>query len=292
MAPEMMIARGRRVQYEMGANPLNGVLATQPRVLDPTTMHGNKTTDDTNRGQLLRSIAQTVANGDVYVPTNDELYTLGMKTPHGNSDARIIVRGSHDADPISWTVYEIEAPEDVQKPHVYLRYRAWSALDGPGRAITGIGDLEIDGVGVNKSVLRDNLEDLRKTPRADENTSDEADSPDKFRRKLDEVVADVNEEYRWSAEEIAGHHGGPTGMPGICDDHRIWLSVEDPWAGWSHTIRRIANLIPRDDAHLEIDIQHAIREAAEAAMVSPSHVEAWGHHEYQLEYRLDPSILL
>lgn len=92
-------------------------------------MYGNKTTDDTNREQLLRSIARTVADGDVYVPTNDELYTLGMKTPHGNPDARIIVRGSHNADPISWAVYEVEAPDEVQNAHVYIRYRTWSALD-------------------------------------------------------------------------------------------------------------------------------------------------------------------
>ncbi|WP_459192055.1 hypothetical protein [Halosimplex sp. J119] len=255
-------------------------------------MHSDKMTDDTNRERLLRSIARTVADGDVYVPTEDELYRLGMKTPHGNPDARIVVRGSHNADPISWAVYEVEAPEDVQSPYVYLRYKTWNALDGPGRAINGIGRLELDGVGVNESVLLDNLEDLRKIPGASENASDEADSIDKFRRKLDEVVADVNEEQQWSAEEIAAHHDGPEGIPGICDDHRMWLSVEDPWAGWSHTIGRIAPLIRRDDAHLEIDIQHAIREAAEAAMVSPSHVEAWGHHEYQLEYRLDPSVLL
>lgn len=215
-----------------------------------------------------------------------------MRTPPGEPGAKIVVSGNHQTDSLSWNVYKLESPDHVPKSHIYLRDETWRARDGLGRAITGIGSLELNGVGVEKSVLRSNLTDLRKTLRDDEVTSDERAGTDELPQKFDEVVEDVNKEYQRSAERIAGQHRGLSGTPGVCDDHRIWLSVEDPWAGWSVTISRIEDFVPRDDAQLEPDIRHAIRDAADSAMNYPSHVETWARHEYQVEYQLDPSLLL
>jgi hypothetical protein len=253
-------------------------------------MNSKRTSNESSRIDLLRSIANSVVDDEVYVPTDDELRTLGLDTRPGRKAAKCIVSGNHAADPVSWHVYEIEVPDSVRKSNIKLRYRAWSALDGPGRAITGIGRLELDGVGVNQSLLRKKLKEIW-TPHnedaiSEDNLSNEA------RSQLDEVVSEVDEEQKRSAEEVAGHYGGPAGMPGICDDHRIWLTVEETWAKWSYTVTPIEELIPRDDAHLREDIKQAIKAAAREAMDTTSHVETGAHHEYKVEYRLEPSSIL
>lgn len=253
-------------------------------------MNSERTPNESSRTELLKNIANSVANDDVYVPTDDELFTLGLDTRHGKQDAKYLVSGRHAADPVSWRMYEIEAPDFVRTSSIQLQYKTWRALDGPGRAITGIGRLEMSGVGVNKSVLRKELKEIW-TPHNEDAISDEELS-DEDSSQLDEIVSDVNEEQEWGAEEVAGHYDGPGGMPGVCDDHRIWLTLQEPWAGWGQTIDRIEEDIPWNDAHLREDIRQAIKAAAKAAMDSPSHVETEGSHDCQVEYRLDPSPML
>lgn len=81
-------------------------------------MNSERTPNESSRTELLKSIANTVVNDDVYVPTDDELFTLGLDTRHGKQDAKYVVSGRHAADPVSWRVYEIEAPDfDYVCPH-------------------------------------------------------------------------------------------------------------------------------------------------------------------------------
>lgn len=253
-------------------------------------MHSERTPNKSSRTELLKNITNSVANDDVYVPTDDELFTLGLDTRHGRKEAKYIVSGSHAGGSASWSVYEIEAPDFVRTSRIQLRYETWRAPDRPGRAITGIGRLEMSGVGVNKSVLRKELKEIW-TPHNEDAISDEELS-DEDSSQLDKIVSEVNEEQEGGAEEVAGHYDGPGGMPGVCDDHRIWLTVEEPWAGWGQTIGRIEEVIPRNDAHLREDIRQAIKAAAKSAMDSMSHIETEGPNEYQVEYRLDPTPML
>ncbi|MFB6197510.1 MAG: hypothetical protein ABEI52_04480 [Halobacteriaceae archaeon] len=155
-------------------------------------MHSERTPNKSSRTELLKNITNSVANDDVYVPTDDELFTLGLDTRHGRKEAKYIVSGSHAGGSASWSVYEIEAPDFVRTSRIQLRYETWRAPDRPGRAITGIGRLEMSGVGVNKSVLRKELKEIW-TPHNEDAISDEEPS-DEDSSQLDKIVSEINEE--------------------------------------------------------------------------------------------------
>ncbi|WP_436911535.1 hypothetical protein, partial [Halosimplex marinum] len=123
-------------------------------------MNSKRSPNESSRIDLLRSIANSVVDDEVYVPTDDELRKLGLDTRPRGKTAKYIVSGNHAAASVSWHVYEIEGADFAPKDTIKLRYRTEAALDGPGRAITGIGRLELDGVGVNQSLLRKKLKEI------------------------------------------------------------------------------------------------------------------------------------
>jgi hypothetical protein len=123
----------------------------------------NDNTTDPDSAQLLRRIAKTVADSGSYVPTDNELATLGITTPMGEQNKQSIVSGRHAAERVSWSVYELETPDAIQQARVYVRYKTWRSIDGPGHAITGIGELNLEGVGVDGDLLRDKLEAIWRT---------------------------------------------------------------------------------------------------------------------------------
>lgn len=270
-------------------------------------------TADPQCQSLLQEMALSLSENECtgYRVSHSELELLGLSDDSSqiigpSCQAPAIERvatGRQHSDGTAWVLYCVLT--DVGPTHILYTERG--SNEGKRQAITALGCLFYDGVGVSKGTLHEEFpadvknivghgaasRDLREflpgaTPTNDDATGD--DDP------VEHLMERVDNQQRTAAENEMSHITEPMVRAAI-DDQRIWLVPPQSSAAWADLIDDVVGLAgprsQREEKTLRQEVRQAIDQARHAEMENPRNVDLSGLQPvYQVRYELDPALLL
>lgn len=193
----------------------------------------------------FENIAAQLDDDEDYVEIGEELYN------QIKSEGELILAGTKDIDPVTYRVYEIER-------NLYVSIRTESRINSLRVVVDGIGNIEVDGVDMNKHRFRKEHERVT------------GEKPE------DEVVETVNEWYR-EACVVTFDYSVMEGGKAPYDGDIAYMYAEEPLAGFNHV-----------DLNDWEDYTHAARMAFRQ---KPNVLNA-NTQDFAVEVSFDPSVLL